>query len=92
MAPALVAGLTISHIYRNFPRALIHALAANLGAGVPHLFTIQVIKHLELRIKSGHASSITGKLLRSSFEAFLMEYGVGRTGYRRRSSFCNSTS
>jgi hypothetical protein len=33
MAPALVTGLTNSHICHNFPRTFIHAPAANLGAG-----------------------------------------------------------
>jgi hypothetical protein len=41
MAPAIMAGLASSHICRNFPRALIYAPAANLGAGIPNIFTVQ---------------------------------------------------
>jgi hypothetical protein len=79
MAPSIVTRLANSHICRNFPRALIYAPAANLGAGIPNLFTVQGIKHLESMMAAGKALSLTGKLLRASFEAFLTECGVGRT-------------
>jgi hypothetical protein len=78
MAPALIVGLSKAHICRNFPRALIHVSTSNLGAGVANLCTTQGIKHLELLMSAGHAGSLTGKLLRASFDAFFMGCGVGR--------------
>jgi hypothetical protein len=78
MAPSLVAGFTNSHICCSFPRAFLHAPAANLGAGVPNIFTIQGIKHLEFMMSAGQSSSLTGKLIRASFEAFLTECWVDR--------------
>jgi hypothetical protein len=78
MAPALLAGLTNSHICRSFPRSLIHASDSNLGAGITNLFTTQGVKHMELMMSTGTSKSLTGKLLQASFKAFLTEYGVGR--------------
>jgi hypothetical protein len=78
MASALLAGLTNSHICRNFPRSLVNASTSNPGAGIPNLFTTQGINHLELMMSAGTSTSLTGQLLRASFEAFLTGCGLGR--------------
>jgi hypothetical protein len=78
MAPTLCAGLTNAQICYNFPRDLIHAPAAIIGAEIPHLFTSKNIAQIGIMLTHGRSKSLMGQLLRATFEAFVIECGVGR--------------
>jgi hypothetical protein len=82
--PALMAGITNSHICRNFPRVLIHAPPTSIRAGIPDIFTTQNLEHIDIMITHGRSQSLTCQLLRATFEAFVLECGIGRT-------LCNPT-
>jgi hypothetical protein len=60
-------------------RALIHAPATSIGAGIPDLFKIQYLDHIDIMITHGRNTPLTGQLLRATFEAFIVECGVGHT-------------
>jgi hypothetical protein len=77
MRPAMSSGLAKSHIYRSFPTSLIHAGAEALGAGLPHLFTVQGIARLSTIVSHSPEGSITSLLLREATEPALQEDGCG---------------
>jgi hypothetical protein len=77
MQPAMSAGLTKSHICRSFPTSLLHVGAESLGAGLPHLFTVQGIARLSTLVSHSPGGSITSLLLRAAMEAALQEVGYG---------------
>jgi hypothetical protein len=54
-----------------------HAGAEGLGAGLPHLFTVQVIARLSSLVYNSHGGPITSLLLRAAIEAALLEAGWG---------------
>jgi hypothetical protein len=79
MGPIL--GFTNAHICRNFPRDLIHAPSTSIGAEILDLYTSQHIANIDILLTHGRSNSLTGQLLRATFEAFVIECGVpvGRT-------------
>jgi hypothetical protein len=77
MRPAMSAGLAKSHICRSFPTSLLHAGAEALGAGLPHLFTVQCIARLSTLVSHSPGGSITSLLIRATTEADLQEAGCG---------------
>jgi hypothetical protein len=77
MRPAMSAGLAKSHICRSFPTSLLHVGAEALGAGLPHLFTIQGIARLSTLVSHSPGGSITSLLLRAAMESALQEAGCG---------------
>jgi hypothetical protein len=77
MRPAMSAGLAKSHICRSFPTSLLHAGAEELGAGLPHLFTVQCIARLSTLVYHSPGGSITSLLLRAAMDAALQEAGYG---------------
>jgi hypothetical protein len=77
MQPEMSAGLANSHICRSFPTSLLHAGADALGAGLPHLFTVQGIARLSTFVSHSPGGSITSLLLQAAIEAALQEAGCG---------------
>jgi hypothetical protein len=77
MRPAMSAGLAKSHICRSFPTSLLHAGSEAVGAGLPHLFTVQCIARLSTVVSHSPGGSITSLLLRAVMEAALQEAGCG---------------
>jgi hypothetical protein len=77
MQPAMSAGLAKSHICRSFPTLLLHAGAETLGAGLPHLFTVQGIALFRTLVSHSPGGSITSLLIRSEMESALHEAGCG---------------
>jgi hypothetical protein len=77
MRPAMSAGLAKSHICRSFPTSLLHAGAEALGAGLPHLFTVQGIARLSTLVYHSPGGSITSLLLQAAMEAAFQEAGCG---------------
>jgi hypothetical protein len=71
------AGLANTHIYRSFPTSLIHVGAESLGAGLPHLFTVQFIAQLSTLVSHSYGGYITSLLLWAAMEAALQEAGCG---------------
>jgi hypothetical protein len=71
------AGLANYHICRSFPTSLIHAGAEALGAGLPLLFTVQVIPRMSTLVSHIPGVSTTSMLLRAAMEASLQESGCG---------------
>jgi hypothetical protein len=71
------AGLAKFHKCRSFPTSLIHAGAEALGAGFPHLFTVQFTSRLSTLVTNSPGGSIISLLLRESMEAALREAGYG---------------
>jgi hypothetical protein len=57
--------------YRSFPTSLIHAGAEALGAGVPHLFTVQGVARLSTLVSHNPGGSMMSLLLRAAMEAAL---------------------
>jgi hypothetical protein len=77
MRPTMSAGLAKFHICRSFPTSLLHAGAEALGAGLPHLFTVQGITRMSTLVSHSPRGSITSLLLRAAMEAPLQEAGCG---------------
>jgi hypothetical protein len=77
MAPALTAGMKNSNICQHFLKDLIHVLESELGGGIPHLYTLQGILHIEGLIGHSGRKGITVKLAKASMKALILEMGVG---------------
>jgi hypothetical protein len=75
MRPEMSAGLAKSHICRSFPTSLLHTVSEALGAGLPHLFTVQGIARLSTLVSHSPGGSIISLLLRAEMEAALQEAG-----------------
>jgi hypothetical protein len=86
MRPAMSAGLAKSHICRSIPTSHLHAGAEALGAGLPHLFTVQGIARLSTLVSHIPGGSITSLLLRATMEAALQEAGCGPYPWHHRSN------
>jgi hypothetical protein len=77
MAPVLTAGMTNSHICRHFAKDLIHGPASELRGGIPHLYILQGILHIEALIGHSGQKVTTSQLAKASMEALILEMGVG---------------
>jgi hypothetical protein len=77
MRPAMSAGLIKSHICRSFPTPLLHAGSEALGAGLPHLFTVQCIARLSTLVSHIPGGSIMSLLLQAAISAALQASGCG---------------
>jgi hypothetical protein len=77
MRPAMSAEMEKSHICRSFPTSLLHAGSEGLGAGLPHLFTVQGIARLSTLVSHSPGGFITSLLLRAAMEAALQKAGCG---------------
>jgi hypothetical protein len=71
MRPAMSEGLAKSHICRSFLTSIIHAGAEALGAGLPHLFTVQRLARLSTLVSHSPGGSITSLLLWAAMESSL---------------------
>lgn len=74
---------TAATILANIP-------TAQGGYGVPDIFMEQVTQHVSVLQQHMHSTSVTGKLLRISFDQYTLE--MGRGGSPLSTSFCNYTT
>jgi hypothetical protein len=77
MRPEMSAGVDKSHICRSLPTLLLYAGSESLGAGLPHLFTVQGIARLNTLVSHSPGGSITSLLLRAAMEEALQKAGCG---------------
>jgi len=76
MTPLLQQGLPKAGVIRTFPRALAHGPLQYGGLDIPHLFTEQVIAHIQTILRYGpDKSDPTGHLLHTTAEAMRLEIG-----------------
>ena len=74
--PLLQVGLSRSHIVRSMPRVVVHGPPERGGFAVPNLYTEQGIEHVKTILHFFQTPSITGYLLRASFQALQIELGL----------------
>lgn len=79
MAPALLSGLANSGVQSRLPRSLVHGPLSAQGLGIPDIFIMQAIEHLQVLLR--HASfsspfSHTASLLRATFESIHLHTGT----------------
>jgi len=79
MQPILQYLLPAVGVCRNFSRKLVFSPLKFLGLGIKHIHTVQEIARLKSLISHVHKDTLTGRLYRTSLEAFLLELGVGFT-------------
>ena len=78
LAPVLKASLARTHICSTFPRAVVFGPISELGLGYSDLYTIQGVSQLNsVTHYLPMIDDITGKLLRSNFEAAKVDIGLG---------------
>ena len=76
-APLLQVGLSRSHIVRSMPRDVVYGPRTVGGFSLPNLFVEQGLAHVSAFLLFGRsATSITGCLLRASFEYLHLEVGT----------------
>ena len=78
MAPVLEAALSAAGYNNSFPRAVVYGPVSGQGLGVKNLYTTQCASHVALIIQHFHSQSVTGHLLRHSFELLQLEWGRKR--------------
>ena len=76
MAPALITGLNGMGICQHLPRQLVHGPLELQGIGIPHLYTLQCIVHMEDLILHTAKNTLTGKLLRANLKQVIIDVGV----------------
>ena len=76
MKPILKVGLSHSGIMNSLPRDLVYAPIKYQGLGLPDLYVIQGITHIQKILKFCHSKAITGTLLRCSMEELKVELGL----------------
>ena len=77
MFPAIEAGLNGIQICRNLPRDLVHGPIEDQGIGLPHLYSLQGIAHLEDCMYHTSQGTLTGELVRANLEQMIVEVGMG---------------
>ena len=77
MAPAKTQILHGLQICDKFPLVLLFGPKSKLGLGLPHLYTLQGIMHLEDLIHHTSQGTLTGDLYRSTLEQLLINIGYG---------------
>ena len=78
MAPVLQAGLNAAHMSKNLPRDLVYGHIEEGGLGVKDIYHEQGVSHLYYLTKHLEHDGITGKLLRCTLEAAMVELGSQR--------------
>ena len=76
MHPLLQVALSRSHIVRSMPRAVVYGPPDRGGLDVPNLYTEQGIEHVKTILQFFADTSITGYLLRATFQALQLELGL----------------
>lgn len=77
LKPVLQQGLPSSGIVRTIPRVIVHGPVACQGVGIPDLWTVQGLAHLDRLIKYGSvADHFNGQLIRASTEQMKLELGI----------------
>ena len=77
MAPAKQQILHGLQICDKFPLVLLFGPKSRLGLGLPHLYTLQGIMHLEDLIHHTSQGTLTGDLYRSTLEQLMINIGYG---------------
>ena len=77
MAPAKVQILHGLQICSNFPLVLLFGPKSKLGVGLPHLYSLQGILHIEDLLHHTSQGTLTGELYRSTLEQLIINIGYG---------------
>ena len=77
MAPAKTEILHGLQICDKFPLVLLFGPQSKLGLGLPHLYTLQGIMHIEDLIHHTSQRTLTGELYRATLEQLLINIGYG---------------
>ena len=77
MAPALTVGLNGLGICRNLPRKLVYGPVEKQGLGLPHLYSLQGIVHVEDLILHTCLESLTGEMFVANLEQMIVDVAVG---------------
>jgi hypothetical protein len=77
MAPALTVGLNGLGICRNLPRKLVYGPVEKQGLGLPHLYSLQGIVHVEDLILHTCLESLTGEMFVANLEQRIVDVSVG---------------
>jgi hypothetical protein len=72
----LKAALPKAGYNRNFPKEVIYEPTSLLGADIHHLYTTQLIVHLDVLLRHGGQETITGQLLTGNLETTKLELGL----------------
>ena len=86
MKPLIKAGLPGIHIARNLPLVVRHGPISSQGLQIPDLWILQGIHKLWAYLRHGDQMTITGSLIRASFEQATLEVGINNLlthSYRR---------
>jgi hypothetical protein len=78
MVPLLKAGLPRAGISSKFPRDILYGPTTVQGFGVLHPWYHQQLKHLIVLLEHTEHHSMTGQLLKTSFEQLRLETGTSR--------------
>ena len=76
MQPILSALLPALRIHSKFPRALVFRHPNHHGLAVPHLYDTQGYFHIQALLQHGTATTLTGHLIRTSYETLQLELGL----------------
>jgi hypothetical protein len=76
LQPLLPAVLATGGIVRSFPRAVVHGPWQYQGLQIPHIHTEQGLAHIKTILQHSSSNSLTGILLRQSFEHLQEETGL----------------
>ena len=74
--PAIRTALSKAGVQRRLPRVLVHGPKAMLGLGLPNPHALQLVAHIRAILQHAHAPTLTGQLLRASYEAMHREAGL----------------
>ncbi len=73
---AINAVLPVIGINHHFPRNMVYGHNNHLGLTIPHLYNSQGFLHLSALLKFGNSHSMTGELLKQSYETLQLEIGL----------------
>ncbi len=76
MAPVLEATLPRMGYFRKFPRDVVYAPEELCGIGITHPWHNQHLSQLKVVLQETSLPSITGDLIRASFEQLRLEIGL----------------
>ena len=76
MAPLLKVGLRASGVQWKINRKILYGSPSILGLGFPSLYTTSGIRKLIMLVNHGHKKTLTGGLIRATFEQLQLEIGL----------------
>ena len=76
MSPVLKAGLRAAGAQSKYPRELVYGPRSVFGFGLDNLWTLQGVGKLQHLLDHAHTDSITGHLLRTTYQNLQIETGL----------------